>query len=804
MASGSSTPQPLGQADQETDSIDLDLAPENLLELLARPVPPTLPLRNGPDLARAPEELRAAAREWLGSRTKVVRADKVRDPHTKQLAIWQLLGPLHKIPKLSLLRRRAAEAGVGAEALRTAEGSARPHEAILTLHIEWLAGDGSASSPRTSGQLQELSHDLAAVQLKARTDGHFLLVCATSAPTPGITIQRSEGLAQSVATFQSQVARGIARQLERAQPDQCQDAAGGGTASRLGTPRGKGMGTGAGAQPGSPDGLPAREEAPVATLAQRIVDLDVAIDSAKDAIKKDALRRRRGILERRLAELKADGPAREAPVKKQVPWARDLDEPPKERKDLGPRAGGVVLVYDQEQRVRLGVTEMGDPVPGEHRDGRSAAKRMFDKHAVSMTRIRQLAEAEPLAMALNGSRFNSGGLEAEREEARGWLHQWARIGWDVAAAVELMWQGERDSSKLSGACEDKLARPLLLLILNADIGQVRQQPLSDPASPSSAGGAGAADEQLAPTAAAAYAVREGDIARSALHSPSNFIPTPPSSRRSHKPGAQRSPTDSRPNLAGDRSRRALRSKDLRDRITDDLGRLEGSKAATEALFAAEDTIHAARSRAPMLTAEEVRRNIRRPELRLAQAVARRDQAAVVQLLETGANLEPCDPLQPGWTPLHEAAQRGDLEMLRILIRHGASPDAVDDLTGTTPFLWACYCGHANCVKDMLQDGAPTPGSQQMNWSIAGPNVHRHLTKDDVGRTGLQIARLNRHHDVVEVLLMHEAQLKTEEKRKRWYYMSRQQQETLAEDYGVQGPPLPELDPAMGGEESAQR
>ena len=138
--------------------------------------------------------------------------------------------------------------------------------------------------------------------------------------------------------------------------------------------------------------------------------------------------------------------------------------------------------------------------------------------------------------------------------------------------------------------------------------------------------------------------------------------------------------------------------------------------------------------------------------------------------------------------LHQAAQRGDLEILRLLIHYGASPDAVDDLTGTTPFLWACYCGHADCVKEMLQDGDPTPSSQQMNWSIAGPNAHRHLTKDDVGRTGLQIARLNRHHEVVEVLLMHEAQLKTEEKRKRWYYMSRQQQETLAEDYGVQGPP----------------
>jgi hypothetical protein len=782
----SSTPQPPegGQDfDSQQEMIDLDLAPENLLDLLDQPVPPTLTLRNGTELAPTAEELRADAHEWVGPRTKVIREDKVRDPHKKQLTIWQLLRPVHKTLKLSMLRRRAAEAGVGAEALRTAEGKACPHEGILALHIAWLAGDGSPSSPRTRSELQHLRLDLAAVKLKARTDGHFLLVCATSAPAPGITIQRLEGLAQSVAAFQSQVARGIARQLERAQPDQCQDTDDG-TGSRLGTPRGAGAGAGAGAQLGSLAGLPAQVGAPVATIAQRIVDLDVAIESAKDAINQDALRRQRDVLETRLVELTADRPACQAAAEQQVPWARGLDEPPKERKDLGPRAGGAVLVYDQEQQVRLGVTEMGDPVPGEPRDGCSAAKRMFDKHAVSMTRIRQLAEPEPLAMALNGVRFNNGGLEAEREEARGWLHQWARIGWDVTAAVELMWQGERQPSKLSDACAERLARPLLRLILNADIGEVRRHPLSDAASPEG----GAANEQLAPTAAAAYAMRKGDIAKSALHSPSAFIPTPPASRRSHKPGGHGSAADKQPNVAADGSRRAWRSKDLRDRITDDLWRLQGSKAATEALFAAEDTINAARSKAPMLTAEEIRRNIRRPELRLAQAVARRDQAAVVQLLESGAKLEACDPLQPGWTPLHEAAQRGDLEILRILINHGASPDAVDDLTGTTPFLWACYSGHAECVKDMLQDGTPTPSSQQMNWSIAGPNAHRHLTKDDVGRTGLQIARLNRHHEVVDVLLMHEAQLKTEAKRKRWYYMSRQQQETLAEDYGVQGPP----------------
>ena len=64
----------------------------------------------------------------------------------------------------------------------------------------------------------------------------------------------------------------------------------------------------------------------------------------------------------------------------------------------------------QEQRIRLGVTELGDPVPGEDRDGVSGPQRMFEKHRHSFTRIRQLAEPPERAMALgHGIRFNDDG-----------------------------------------------------------------------------------------------------------------------------------------------------------------------------------------------------------------------------------------------------------------------------------------------------------------------------------------------------------------------------------------------------------
>ena len=74
------------------------------------------------------------------------------------------------------------------------------------------------------------------------------------------------------------------------------------------------------------------------------------------------------------------------------------------------------LLSQQEQRIRLGVTELGDPVPGEDRDGVSGPQRMFEKHRHSFTRIRQLAEPPERAMALgHGIRFNDDGAPTDTQ-----------------------------------------------------------------------------------------------------------------------------------------------------------------------------------------------------------------------------------------------------------------------------------------------------------------------------------------------------------------------------------------------------
>ena len=42
------------------------------------------------------------------------------------------------------------------------------------------------------------------------------------------------------------------------------------------------------------------------------------------------------------------------------------------------------------------------------------------------------------------------------------------------------------------------------------------------------------------------------------------------------------------------------------------------------------------------------------------------------LLDMGANLNSQD--HAGWTPLHEAAQRGHIELVEVLLKRGASPN----------------------------------------------------------------------------------------------------------------------------------
>lgn len=109
-----------------------------------------------------------------------------------------------------------------------------------------------------------------------------------------------------------------------------------------------------------------------------------------------------------------------------------------------------------------------------------------------------------------------------------------------------------------------------------------------------------------------------------------------------------------------------------------------------------------------------------------------DIAAVTALLEEDAEL-----LQArnagGSTPLHTASEAGMMEIVELLVSHGAEVDAGDN-ENTTPLGVAAVGGHLNVIEFLISKGADP------------------LAVDDNGHTALHWAAFNNHVDVAGILL----------------------------------------------------
>jgi ankyrin repeat protein len=86
---------------------------------------------------------------------------------------------------------------------------------------------------------------------------------------------------------------------------------------------------------------------------------------------------------------------------------------------------------------------------------------------------------------------------------------------------------------------------------------------------------------------------------------------------------------------------------------------------------------------------------------LTAAAVAGDASAVRRLLEAGADANARG--QSGYTALAHAARQGHLEVVELLIEHGARVDA--RYSGTTALIRAAEGGHLDCVRALVAAGA---------------------------------------------------------------------------------------------------
>jgi ankyrin repeat protein len=72
--------------------------------------------------------------------------------------------------------------------------------------------------------------------------------------------------------------------------------------------------------------------------------------------------------------------------------------------------------------------------------------------------------------------------------------------------------------------------------------------------------------------------------------------------------------------------------------------------------------------------------------------------------------------RPYVTPLHQAAERANTDMVKLLLDHGAAVDGHDGY-GNTPLFWAVWDNHTEVVKLLLDSGADANAKNSAGTSL---------------------------------------------------------------------------------------
>ncbi len=132
---------------------------------------------------------------------------------------------------------------------------------------------------------------------------------------------------------------------------------------------------------------------------------------------------------------------------------------------------------------------------------------------------------------------------------------------------------------------------------------------------------------------------------------------------------------------------------------------------------------------------------------LMWALSQRQSAVVEELIKGGADVHTGS--KTGFTPLMVAAQQGDQDSARILLRAGAKPNVAQPKTGLTPLMIASAMGQAKAVDVLLDNGAD-PNLADANGYTS---LHRVVRDSDYG---INLAAKDDILTIVKSLLKHGA------------------------------------------------
>ena len=115
--------------------------------------------------------------------------------------------------------------------------------------------------------------------------------------------------------------------------------------------------------------------------------------------------------------------------------------------------------------------------------------------------------------------------------------------------------------------------------------------------------------------------------------------------------------------------------------------------------------------------------------RLWEAAERGDAVAVQEELDKGTPVDVAG--RTAWTALHRAADRGWVNVLRVLLQNGASPARKTETGSDTPLHLAAARGHADITRELLRGGADYRARARNGWTpLHAAMFHSHT---DVAR-----------------------------------------------------------------------